>query len=381
MVAGTSAHDEAVRAQERAARLAEQATVAARQARAAARRAENFARGAQGERRVADTLAPLSSHGFHVLHDRRCPGAGGNVDHVVVGPPGVFVLDAKAWSGPIRVEGARLVAQGADRSEALVRARAMRDEVGGALVAGGVAAPVYTGLVFVDGDLAGGADAGGVAVLPIGHVVPALTSLPVALSTLQVEQTLRLLSQSFPPADAPAPIPSHSELAAGRDVPSEERLLEVYRRFYVTEWRGRGMTRLYVRDGAGRQVGFRDDRGAKHLEDGLTGDDAVMARAILARVSRGGKDADAPPLPKYRVGGFLTGRTVDFLVGTRWRRGDAERLYVFLVGPSTPRMELGHVDMVSGRVHVDGGDVIPGRASTKAVLLGFTARLAQASSD
>lgn len=144
----------------------------------------------------------------------------------------------------------------------------------------------------------------------------------------------------------------------------------------MTEWRGHGHTRLYVRDGSGRQVGYRDDRGTKHLEDGVTGEDAVVGRAILARVSRAGKDADAPPLPKYRVGGLLAGTTVNFLVGTRWRRGSAERLYGFLVGPSTPRVELGYVDLVSGRVHVDGGDVIPGRGSTKAVLLGFLARRA-----
>jgi hypothetical protein len=34
-----------------------------------------------------------------VLHDRAIPGCPGNVDHLLVGPTGVFVVDSKLWSG------------------------------------------------------------------------------------------------------------------------------------------------------------------------------------------------------------------------------------------------------------------------------------------
>lgn len=38
-----------------------------------------------------------------VLHDRRMPGERGNIDHVVVGPAGVFVVDAKRYQGRIEI--------------------------------------------------------------------------------------------------------------------------------------------------------------------------------------------------------------------------------------------------------------------------------------
>lgn len=67
------------------------------------RRAELFERGAEGERAVAAILAQLSSEWF-VLNDLHWPGRDrANIDHVVVGPTGVFVIDAKNWSGSVKV--------------------------------------------------------------------------------------------------------------------------------------------------------------------------------------------------------------------------------------------------------------------------------------
>jgi hypothetical protein len=60
-----------------------------------------WARGAAGERHVARLLAPLEAHGWTVLHDLRVPRSHANIDHLVIGPPGVFVVDAKHYSGPL----------------------------------------------------------------------------------------------------------------------------------------------------------------------------------------------------------------------------------------------------------------------------------------
>lgn len=60
-----------------------------------------WARGAEGERELAEAL--LGVAGVRVLHDRRIPGTRGNIDHVVVGPAGVFVVDAKRYVGLIKV--------------------------------------------------------------------------------------------------------------------------------------------------------------------------------------------------------------------------------------------------------------------------------------
>jgi len=38
-----------------------------------------------------------------MLHDRSVPGTRGNIDHIIVAPGGVFVVDAKNHSGRIRI--------------------------------------------------------------------------------------------------------------------------------------------------------------------------------------------------------------------------------------------------------------------------------------
>lgn len=60
-----------------------------------------WAQGAEGERALAEALAGVE--GIQVLHDRRMPGGRGNIDHIVVGPAGVFVVDAKLYEGQIRI--------------------------------------------------------------------------------------------------------------------------------------------------------------------------------------------------------------------------------------------------------------------------------------
>ena len=60
-----------------------------------------WARGARGERELADALAGVD--GIQLLHDRRVPGTRGNIDHLVVAPAGVFVVDAKRYQGLIEI--------------------------------------------------------------------------------------------------------------------------------------------------------------------------------------------------------------------------------------------------------------------------------------
>jgi hypothetical protein len=65
-------------------------------------------RGAQGERRTARLLAPLERHGYQVFHDLGIPGSAANVDHLVVGPTGVFVIDSKRYRGHLYYSAGRL---------------------------------------------------------------------------------------------------------------------------------------------------------------------------------------------------------------------------------------------------------------------------------
>ena len=60
--------------------------------------------GAAGERVVADKLSELVPRGWYVLHDVHWPGRPkANLDHVLVGPGGVVVVDSKNWTGEVRV--------------------------------------------------------------------------------------------------------------------------------------------------------------------------------------------------------------------------------------------------------------------------------------
>jgi Nuclease-related domain len=60
-----------------------------------------WATGARGEAKLAASLAEVP--GVSVLHDRRAPGTRGNIDHLVVAPAGVFVVDAKHYKGLIQI--------------------------------------------------------------------------------------------------------------------------------------------------------------------------------------------------------------------------------------------------------------------------------------
>ena len=60
-------------------------------------------RGAAGERRTARLLDPLERHGWAVLHDLAVPGSRANLDHLVIGPGGVFVIDSKQYQGRLQL--------------------------------------------------------------------------------------------------------------------------------------------------------------------------------------------------------------------------------------------------------------------------------------
>lgn len=60
-----------------------------------------WAQGARGEEELAESLAEVP--GVTALHDRRVPGTRGNIDHLVVAPAGVFIVDAKRYEGMIRI--------------------------------------------------------------------------------------------------------------------------------------------------------------------------------------------------------------------------------------------------------------------------------------
>jgi hypothetical protein len=61
--------------------------------------------GARGERATAHRLQRLERHGYVVLHDLQVPGSHANLDHLAIGPAGVFVIDSKHYRGALQLGG------------------------------------------------------------------------------------------------------------------------------------------------------------------------------------------------------------------------------------------------------------------------------------
>ncbi len=174
-VPGRSARKEAERRRERAAELL--------------RSADRWERGAQAEERTAATLAWLPPL-YVTLHDLRLPGSPSNVDHLVVGPTGVFLLDTKVHDGTVRY-GSGTLWRGRFPMRREFEALALEAARLGAVLD----APVVTAMCFAEGDLPRRhLSVDGVRVLTPGELLPfiadrAATVLPHEVERLVQEAT------------------------------------------------------------------------------------------------------------------------------------------------------------------------------------------------
>ena len=73
------------------------------------RRVESFYKGARGEEKVSGILGDLPD-GYHVFNDFKAMSR--HVDHVVVGPAGVFSVETKFWSDKVTIEDGHVLAGG-----------------------------------------------------------------------------------------------------------------------------------------------------------------------------------------------------------------------------------------------------------------------------
>ncbi len=64
---------------------------------------ERHDRGATGEEQVGGLLDEMAGADWRVIHDASL--GQGNVDHILIGPAGVFTVETKSHPGPIRVAG------------------------------------------------------------------------------------------------------------------------------------------------------------------------------------------------------------------------------------------------------------------------------------
>ena len=113
---GSAAGDSA---REQASKAAASVADAQRRLSAAQQRQRAWEAGAEGERRTGEVLKALEPQGWRLLHDVHWPGRPfANIDHIAVGPGGVFVIDSKNWSGRVEVRDGVLRQNGYRRTTA-----------------------------------------------------------------------------------------------------------------------------------------------------------------------------------------------------------------------------------------------------------------------
>ena len=199
MPAGESAGAEARR--QRA--LAQAHDQAAAEARATAAR---YGLAEVTERRTARTLAPLSGLGHFLLADRCWPGTKrAQVDLIVVGPGGVFIIDTKAWA-EVSIENGRIYRGNADVTDDVLGLADLADVTQADLAEVGLAPGEVRPVVVLAGR--GGIDASVTGVRIVGErdVLRCIASYGSRLTPAQVDLVLARALSFFPQAAGPAPV-------------------------------------------------------------------------------------------------------------------------------------------------------------------------------
>jgi hypothetical protein len=173
---------------------------------------DRWARGSVGEVATAALLERLPSRRWVVLHDLRLPGSRANVDHLVIGPSGVWVVDTKAYRSPLKAGWRKVRVGGEPLSTSAVRWEA---ETVAALL--GVA---VRPLVAVHGTglPRRGRRCGGVWVVPAGRAVRRLRRgwlMRPVMGPSEIEKVVRNASAALLPY-----VNDQAERSAGTEVRS-----------------------------------------------------------------------------------------------------------------------------------------------------------------
>lgn len=171
------------------------------------RHERSWAQGASGEEYVAERLAKYLNDGACVLHDRRIVGSRANIDHLVVAPSGVWVIDSKrGYKGKIAVANPlvgspKLTIGGRDRTKLVAGVQKQVGLVEAALGDTAARPPVHGAVCFVDADLPvlGTLRLHGISLLRPKRLSKRINAKPI-LSPERVRAVATELAQRFPPA-------------------------------------------------------------------------------------------------------------------------------------------------------------------------------------
>lgn len=312
--------------------------------------ADAYRKGEIGERLVAELLCELAPLGYYHLRDRALPGSPANIDHAVVGPAGVLVVDAKNWSGSLSISGG-VVARDGRRSTVVADAAAYGDAVVAAVNGplGPVPVPVRSLVCFVgDGQLGAPKEVGRVHLVDGGDLHEFVAGLPRALTQAQVERVLVTVIDALPLRTGAAP----------EGLPSEEPAEPV---LFLNAWRKHGKYRIYVKRSDGSDMGSLDLlAGTARAEHE---DDEALLQQLLPHYLRGDMPGTSADEVNAEERGVMT-RLLDSLLGRKprrparavvtcylWRKHDISRLYVHRIAPDGTKVDLGWVDPTDDRHH------------------------------
>jgi len=186
-----------------------------------AKRIDGFEAGEEGERTTAKALTVLPAE-FLVHHDLHIDGSEANVDHVVVGPTGVYVIDSKHWTGRVSTAKGTLWSGRHPQRRALMNLAWETACVAGALTSTGVGVPVSVISVTGSGRGDRAFEIDGTWVLPVERLTDFLTAGPshvpagVARVASEALSARRLPRARYPSNSRLEPPPSTAHHATER---------------------------------------------------------------------------------------------------------------------------------------------------------------------
>jgi hypothetical protein len=160
-------------------------------------------RGADAERHLARLLEPLAKQGWGVEHDLPVRGATANLDHVVIGPAGIFAIDVRHYRGRLRLSRDGLLWHGRTfllptLSATRSKADRLQDRIGAPDIWVSPIVAVLGGMVP-----GGQVTSMGVTVVPARRLPDVLRSLP---PTLTPERAREVAAQMNRRLDSPASV-------------------------------------------------------------------------------------------------------------------------------------------------------------------------------
>ncbi|QEE62691.1 AAA family ATPase [Salinibacterium sp. dk2585] len=185
-------------AAQQAQRLSALSASFAREAASAKAEAGRYAAAAIAERKLAHRLAPLLAHGYHLLADRKWPGSkSAQLDLIVVGPSGVWIVDSKHWND-FTIAGGSMFRGDADVTDDALRLADVANDAESAFAEVGLAPGEVRAVLAMHGHSKRIGEVGPVEVVGADDIHRYFASRGNRLSIGEVERVLTVAMQHFP---------------------------------------------------------------------------------------------------------------------------------------------------------------------------------------